>query len=50
MRTSYTAGQLYDMKAGTRKNADAMLMRPVLAKLNDEDIIAITAYVASRKP
>ena len=48
--TSYTARQLYDMKAGTRKNADAMLMRPVLAKLNDEDIIAITAYVASRKP
>ena len=48
--TSYTARQLYDMKAGTRNGANAALMKPVLAKLNDADIIAITAYLSSRRP
>jgi cytochrome c553 len=48
--TSYTARQLYDMKAGTRNGPGAQLMKPVLAKLNDGDILAITAFLASRKP
>jgi cytochrome c553 len=47
---SYTARQLYDFKAGTRNGADAMLMKPVLARLDDDDILAITAYLASRTP
>ena len=47
---SYTARQLYDFKAGTRSGTDAMLMKPVLARLDDEDILAITAYLASRMP
>jgi cytochrome c553 len=47
---SYTARQLYDFKAGTRNGADAMLMKPVLARLTDDDILAITAYLASRAP
>jgi cytochrome c553 len=47
---SYTARQLHDFRAGTRNGTDAALMKPVLAKLNDEDILAITAYLASRVP
>jgi cytochrome c553 len=47
---SYTARQLYDFKAGTRRGIDALLMKPVIARLNDEDILAITAYLASRLP
>ena len=47
---SYTARQLYDFKVGTRTGVDAQLMKPVLARLNDEDILAITAYLASRLP
>ena len=48
--TSYTARQLYDIKAGTRNGADTPLMKRVVAKLDDADIIAITAYLASRNP
>ena len=48
--TSYTGRQLYDIKAGTRDGADTPLMKPVVAKLNDADILAITAYLASRTP
>jgi cytochrome c553 len=47
---SYTARQLYDFKAGTRRGTDAQLMKPVLARLNDEDMLAITAYLSSRMP
>lgn len=47
---SYTARQLYDFKAGTRNGTDAQLMKPVLARLNDADILAITAYLSSRVP
>jgi cytochrome c553 len=47
---SYTARQLYDIKAGTRNGADAPLMKQVVVKLNDADIIAVTAYLASRSP
>ena len=48
--TSYTARQLYDFKAGTRSGVNAPLMKQVVAKLDDGDIIAITAYLASRNP
>jgi cytochrome c553 len=47
---SYTARQLYDFKVGTRNGTDAQLMKPVLARLNDADILAITAYLSSRVP
>jgi cytochrome c553 len=45
---SYTARQLFDFKAGTRNGTDAQLMKPVLARLNDADLLAITAYLSSR--
>ena len=42
---SYLARQLYDMRQGTRKSA---LMKPAVANLNDDDIMAIVAYLASK--
>lgn len=44
---SYTMRQLWDMKQGTRKS---QLMTPVVAKLDVDDLMYITAYVASRTP
>ncbi len=41
------ARQLFAFKAGDRDGAMAVLMRPVVEKLTDDDIIAIAAYVAS---
>jgi cytochrome c553 len=45
---SYQVRQLYDMKAGTRKGVWTDLMKAVVAKLTDDDLIAIGAYLASR--
>jgi cytochrome c553 len=44
---SYTMRQLWDIQQGTRKS---QLMAPVVAKLSTEDMLNITAYVASRQP
>jgi cytochrome c553 len=41
------ARQLYDMQRGARRGPMAALMRPAVARLSAEDIIAITAYAAS---
>jgi len=42
--------QMYDMQQGARKGVWADLMRPVLAKLTNEDLVAIAAYSASLAP
>jgi cytochrome c553 len=47
---SYLARQMYDMQAGTRQGAASKLMKPVVAKLTEEDFVNITAYVASLNP
>jgi len=47
---SYMVRQLYDMQQGVRKGAWTQLMKPVVAKLSDEDMIDIAAYLASRMP
>jgi cytochrome c553 len=47
---SYIARQLYDMQAGTRKGTWTNLMKPVVSKLTEADIIDIVAYTASRQP
>ena len=47
---SYVARQLYDMQQGTRKGAWTQLMKPVVAKLSEDDILDIAAYTASRMP
>jgi cytochrome c553 len=39
---------MYDMKSGARNGTWSELMKPVVAKLTDEDFVNIVAYVASR--
>lgn len=46
----YLARQLYDFKSGARNGAGAALMKPVVAQLTNDDLIAITAYLASLEP
>jgi len=38
------------MQAGTRHGEWAELMKPVVAKLTDEELVNIAAYVSSRVP
>ena len=47
---SYLARQMYDMQSGARKSEWGELMQPVVAKLTDEDLVNISAYVASLMP
>jgi cytochrome c553 len=44
-QASYISRQLYDYLAGTRQSAT---MKPVVAKLNEDDIIALAAYLGSK--
>ena len=41
--------RLYDIRNGTRSGS-AALMNEVVAKLSNDDMVAISAYVASREP
>jgi cytochrome c553 len=45
---SYIVRQLYDIQQGTRKGTWSPLMKQVVDKLTQDDMIAIAAYVASR--
>jgi cytochrome c553 len=47
---SYMVRQMYDMQAGARHGVWSDLMKPVVSKLTDEDLVAIAAYVSSRTP
>jgi cytochrome c553 len=47
---SYTVRQLYDTQHGVRSGVWAELMKPVVAKLTNEDMLAIAAYTASLAP
>ncbi len=47
---SYLARQMYDMQQGARKGVWTELMKPVVAKLTDDDMVNIVAYTASLKP
>lgn len=47
---SYTVRQLFDMQQGTRKGMWSELMAPVVAKLTNDDMLAIAAYTASLAP
>jgi cytochrome c553 len=44
-QASYISRQLYDYQAGTRQSAT---MKPVVAKLDEDDIIALAAYLGSK--
>jgi cytochrome c553 len=45
---SYVVRQLFDMQKGSRSGLWSDLMKPVVAKLNTEDLLAVGAYLASR--
>ena len=47
---SYLFRMMYDMQAGTRKGAWSDLMKPVVAKLTEDDMLVISAYAASLAP
>ena len=47
---SYLVRQMYDMQQGARNGTWTQLMKPVVAKLNDDDLIDIVAYTASLTP
>ena len=47
---SYFARQLYDIQQYTRNGPGTQLMRPVVQNLNPDDILSITAYLASLQP
>jgi cytochrome c553 len=46
----YIARQLYLFKDGSRNGVDAQLMKKPAAKLTDDDILAIAAYLGSLAP
>ncbi|MEQ1911164.1 MAG: cytochrome C-binding protein [Vicinamibacterales bacterium] len=47
---SYLVRQMYDMQVGARRGEWSQLMKPVVAKLTDEDYVNIGAYLSSRVP
>jgi cytochrome c553 len=47
---SYLVRQLFDIKTGQRHGKRLELMRPVVANLGTDDMLAIAAYLASRTP
>jgi cytochrome c553 len=46
----YLIRQLNDIKTGVRKGNAVALMKPVVDKLSDEDMVNLVAYMASREP
>jgi cytochrome c553 len=47
---NYIVRQLWNIQNGDRTGPSAALMRPVVEKLSNDDMLAIAAYVASRAP
>ena len=47
---SYIVRQLYDFKHGTRAGASGALMKPVVDKLSEDDMISLAAYLSSLNP
>ena len=47
---SYIARQLYDIQQGNRNGPWTQLMKEAVAKLTVDDMVSITAYLASRNP
>jgi cytochrome c553 len=46
----YVARQLFDMRFGSRAGKAVEPMKPVVANLTDDDIIAISSYLGSLNP
>ncbi|HEY7334739.1 MAG TPA: c-type cytochrome [Bryobacteraceae bacterium] len=47
---SYIVRQLYDMQQDARNGVWTSLMKPVVAKLTNDDMLTIAAYLSSRMP
>lgn len=47
---SYLARQMWDFKTGARRGPWAALMADAVARLTEDDLVAIAAYTASREP
>ena len=47
---SYLMRQMFDMQQGARHGVWSGLMKPVLSNLTEPDLLAMSAYAASRKP
>jgi cytochrome c553 len=48
--TNYVVRQLYDIKHGFRAGALAALMKDAVARLDEEDMLALAAYLATQAP
>jgi cytochrome c553 len=48
--TNYVVRQLYDLKHGFRAGPFAVQMKEVVARLEEEDMLAIAAYLATQDP
>jgi cytochrome c553 len=46
----YIARQIYSFRSGVRKGDHAEIMKNVVAKLNDEDVVAVASYISSLNP
>jgi cytochrome c553 len=46
----YIVRQLLDIQQGSRDGAATQLMKGVVAKLTEDDIVNIAAFVSSRNP
>jgi cytochrome c553 len=46
----YLIRQLKDMQMGARKDKNVALMKPIVAKLSDREIVAVAVYLASKSP
>jgi cytochrome c553 len=47
---TYIVRQLWDLKVGARNGLGAQPMKPVVASLSDQDMLAISAYLGTLKP
>ena len=47
---SYTVRELYDMQSGARHNLEAEPMKPIVANMRIDDMIAVAAYLGTLKP
>lgn len=47
---SYLVRQMYDMQQNTRNGEWTSLMKPVVGRLSEEDMLNIAAYTSSRTP
>ena len=47
---SYLTRQMWDFKSGARSGPWSPLMKQIVDKLTDDDMLALAAYAASQKP